>query len=180
MNEFINILQTIHPLTSFSRKYLSKHITTVTLERRQVFIQPGEVIPAITFIQKGLLRCYHILNEREICSRFLKTGDLMPSLSCQANLHFHFQAIEPCTLSSILHTPKRASDMIIIMNKLLATELEKSENITSVLRLKKAKDRYHVLFNDDPDLLSRIPSRYLASYLNISEGTISRIRGGRY
>lgn len=39
-----------------------------------------------------------------------------------------------------------------------------------------AQTRYHHLLETQPDLLRRVPLKYLASYLNITDSTLSRIR----
>jgi ssDNA-specific exonuclease RecJ len=45
------------------------------------------------------------------------------------------------------------------------------------IRMQRAHDRYHLLLEQFPHFILRVPSKYLASYLGITEETLSRIRG---
>ena len=186
MEELINILQAFHPLTSRFKTYLIKNATSFTIPRKQFLLQPGQTSPSLCYIQKGLLRRYHMSSKKELNSRFMKDGDLLLSTSAQEKSAYHFQAIE---LSRVILLPdneripilyRHFPELNIIALKVMDIELQNSDQISTILRHKKAKERYEALAELDLGLLSRIPSRYLASYLNISEGTISRIRGGKY
>jgi hypothetical protein len=39
-----------------------------------------------------------------------------------------------------------------------------------------AEERYHLFIKDNNDLLNRIPLRYIASFLGITQETLSRLR----
>lgn len=47
------------------------------------------------------------------------------------------------------------------------------------LRMHRAFEKYQSLLESTPGLLQRVPSKYIASYLGISEETLSRIRSGK-
>jgi len=51
-----------------------------------------------------------------------------------------------------------------------------SEQRLFALRMQKSSEKYHHLSETSPELIQRIPSRYIASYLGITEETLSRIR----
>lgn len=40
-----------------------------------------------------------------------------------------------------------------------------------------AEERYNALLNEAPDVLKRVPLKYIASYLGITQVSLSRIRG---
>ena len=44
------------------------------------------------------------------------------------------------------------------------------------IRNRKAKDRYEFLLKLHPDFLLRVPSQYIASYLDIDKATLSRLK----
>jgi hypothetical protein len=46
--------------------------------------------------------------------------------------------------------------------------------------MKQAPERYKMMLEFFPELVLRVPAKYLASYLGISEETLSRIRSRRY
>ena len=51
-----------------------------------------------------------------------------------------------------------------------------SEQRLYSLRMQKANERYNFILNHFPQIILRVPSKYIASYLGISEETLSRIR----
>jgi CRP-like cAMP-binding protein len=55
-----------------------------------------------------------------------------------------------------------------------------SEQRLIFIRMKQSSDRYSSMLEYFPELVLRVPSKYLASYLGISVETLSRIRGSRY
>ena len=116
----------------------------------------------------------------------MKEGDLLLAITGQEKSIYSYQAIES---TRVIQLPRKERPSIlyrhfpelnIIARKLMSIELQNSDRIANILRYKKAKERYQALVDIDFELISRIPSRYLATFLNISEGTISRIRGGKY
>jgi len=41
-----------------------------------------------------------------------------------------------------------------------------------------ASERYHLLIEQEPEILQKVPLRHIASYLGISQVSLSRIRAG--
>src|SRR5439155_22210442 len=81
MKELLALLNNIHPLSPLLHKYLSEKLKGSYLAKKDFLLQAGNISRHIYFIKKGLLRCYHIENEQEICSRFMKEGDIIVSAS---------------------------------------------------------------------------------------------------
>ena len=58
-------------------------------------------------------------------------------------------------------------------------EFVKLTNHYENLRIKDASDRYHRLIETYPQILQRVPLGGIASYLGISQVSLSRIRAGK-
>ncbi len=54
-----------------------------------------------------------------------------------------------------------------------------SEQRLYSLRMQKASEKYNFIMNHFPQIILRVPCKYLASYLGITEETLSRIRAAR-
>jgi CRP/FNR family transcriptional regulator, anaerobic regulatory protein len=54
-----------------------------------------------------------------------------------------------------------------------------SEQRAYSLRMQRSRERYHFLLEHHPELLLRVPAKYLASYLNITEVTMSNVKARR-
>jgi len=51
-----------------------------------------------------------------------------------------------------------------------------SEQRLYSIRMLRAPERYRYLIDNFSELVQRVPSKYLASYLSVSEETLSRIK----
>ena len=66
----------------------------------------------------------------------------------------------------------------------LARKITEAAYVESVNRLESiqfhsADERYKALLEEDPNILQRVPLKYIASYLGITQVSLSRIRGAR-
>lgn len=51
-----------------------------------------------------------------------------------------------------------------------------SEERNYNLRFNTAQERFEILKKNNPEIINRVPAKYIASYLGITEETLSRIR----
>jgi CRP-like cAMP-binding protein len=65
-----------------------------------------------------------------------------------------------------------------LMFSFLEHSLILSQRKADTLRFESAKERYLRTLNDHPDLVRRAPLHYLASYLQMTPETLSRVRKG--
>ncbi len=63
--------------------------------------------------------------------------------------------------------------------KLAEQELIKTEERLIAMQFKTAQQRYHDLLSSRPELLLRVQLGYIASYLGMSQVSLSRIRAGQ-
>jgi len=188
MKELLSLLNNIHPLSPPLHLYLSHSLKSVTIDKKQILLQAGHISRHIYFIKKGLLRCYYIHDEQEVCSKFLKEGDIIASATSfflQKESHEYIQAIEDSTLwyicyDELQHIYKQYPEFNVIGRVLSIKSYLLSEQRLNFIRMKQAADRYSSMLEHFPDLVLRVPSKYLASYLSISVETLSRIRSNKY
>ena len=148
----------------------------------------GDPSRYIYFIRKGMLRCYHMENGDEICSMFIKEGDIFTSVSSfflQKKSNGFVQAIEDSHIwyldyEELQYIFKHFAESNIIARVLLMKSYLHSERRLNLIRMKQAAERYNNMLMFFPNLVLRVPAKYLASYLGISAGTLSRIRGKKY
>ncbi len=188
MKELLSLLNNIHPLSPALHQYLSQKLKTTTIAKKQFLLQAGQISRHIYFIKKGLLRCYYFQNDLEVCSKFLKEGDIIVSASSfflQKESFESIQALENAVLWSICYDElqyiyKNFPEFNVIARVLSIKSYLLSEQRLNFIRMKNAADRYTSMLEFFPELVLRVPSKYLASYLSISVETLSRIRGNRY
>ena len=157
---------------------------TKAYQKGDKLLNLGEISNRIGFIEKGLVKCTLVGKSKAVVDDFVFENQFV------ANYH-SFLTRTPskkelvCLQDSVISTAHRTSlealgekfGFMEGIARMIAEELfisthQKLENI----RLLSAEDRYLNLFESHQNLLQEIPLYELASYLNVSPETVSRIR----
>lgn len=154
-------------------------------KRREFILQEGEVCHANYFIVQGSFRMYQINEMGQEMIRYFalenKFGTNLTSLIEGSPSVEYIQAIEPTAYfkisrSDFFHLVETSPHV----NKAYRNILENAY-ITSQKRIYKlqgmsALDRLKWLIEHYPGILTRIPSKMIASYLGITPFTMSRLK----
>jgi CRP/FNR family transcriptional regulator, anaerobic regulatory protein len=185
MQELLLFLDSIHPLSHPLRARLEALLKTRTFSRRDYLLKAGHISRHIYFIEKGLVRCYYMLGDREISAWFMKEGDVVISVSSflgQLKSAESIQALEQTTVQYISYDELQQlylefESFNVHGRKVLEHYYVLSEQRAISMRSLKAKERYACLLEQQPQMLQRVPRKYLASYLGVTEATFSNING---
>jgi CRP/FNR family transcriptional regulator, anaerobic regulatory protein len=185
MMELLHFLQSIHSLSDGLKQHLAVILKERRLYKKDYLLKAGHVSRNICFIAKGLLRCFYIKDEHEVCSWFMKEGDVIVSVESffkQQESYETIQALEDCLLYYITYDELQYSyrhfpEFNFIGRVLLEKYYMLSEQRLYSLRMQRSLERYEYLLENHGDLVLRVPAKYLASYLGITEVTMSKIKG---
>lgn len=138
-------------------------------------IDIGEIEPYLSFVSKGLLRKYFYRKQEEVITQIAKEGDLVcSSVSFLSGLPSDYvvETIEPTTVMSIstvnLQKLYDGSYKIERMGRLIIIDWLIQKEYWENARIRQLpKERFLRYVNEKPDLLIRVPQKYLASYLNV-------------
>jgi len=176
------------PLSEGCLKRLSEIVKTTSIKKDEFLLKEGEVCKNLYFIHKGLLKCFYILHDTPVSDWFfgeLETIVSIDSFYDQKPSEDFIQALEDTDLFYIsfedlenLYRDFIEFNVIgrILTNKYLRIWHRQARN----LRMMTADERYSFLLSKQPDLVHRVPVRDLASYLDMSRETLSRMRGRIY
>jgi CRP-like cAMP-binding protein len=155
------------------------------IRKRQYLLNAGDVCRHIAFVEMGLLRSYSIdKSAHEHVIQFALEGwwisDMCSFLSGEDAL-YNIEAIEDSEL--LLLTKQRMDEMVDQLPKMERYfRLLMQNNIIALQRriettqAYSAEEKYLKLMEAHPDIISRSPQQYVASYLGITPETLSRIR----
>lgn len=182
--EIKQILNQISPLSTTSSKQMIDKIQIVNLSKNKIILSADKIEKKIYFIKKGVVRAYTIDDGKEITFWFGKEGDLILSMRSYVENKIGYETIETiedCELFEIKMSDLQEfySTNLEIANwgrKLAEIELIKTEERFISRQLGTAIDRYKKLLEENPSLINRVQLGYVASYLGISQVTLSRIR----
>lgn len=149
-------------------------------------LKKGQICTGAYFLVKGLARSYYITDNKQITSRLMEEGFIITSW-----LSFYRQqpsnefiiAMEDCdTVYLGFNTINELYEKFPLFNIIGRRQVEYSfcqaEIRTQMLRGLTAEQRYRFFCDNNPSLLRRVPLKYIASYLGMSDETLSRIRAG--
>jgi CRP-like cAMP-binding protein len=184
MEKLLLYLNTIHPLSSGLIEHLQSILKIKELPKKAYLLRQGSICANISFIEKGLLRCFYVKEDREVCSWFMKEGDVIISVESFFKQKVSFeniQALEECVLyyinyNELQYIYRNFSEFNFIARVLTEQYYTLSEQRLYSIRMQRGYERYQYLRIHFPELIKRVPSKYIASYLSITEETLSRVR----
>ena len=184
MESIFDWLHSICPLSAGLEAYLLRALKYRKLKRKEFLLKAGMVDRYIFVIRSGLLRAFYENGETEVSSCFMKEGDVIVSVESfydQTKSYESIQALEDSELYYIgfqeLEFIYREFAEFNVTGRLLAIRyLKLSTRQLYGIRMRSAKERYDWLLRNCPDLVRRVPGKYLASYLDITWDTLNRVR----
>lgn len=192
MKELLNTTRDI--ARELARKYSTMtHEELDTLEsilvpkkyaKGEMILKEGEICESIYYIDKGLIRQFYYKNEKELTEHIGADGEIfmcIESLFKEEPTKLQVEALEPTIVYLI---PKRKLEHVALHNvniqilyrKILEESLIISQVHADLLRFETAQNRYLRLCKMKPQVVLRAPLVYIASYLQMTPETLSRVR----
>ena len=181
---FINTLSQVVKVKPDDFNLFSKKLSLVHLKKNEVWEKEGRIGQYLGFINKGILRQYHLKDGQEFTEDFFSENDFIGnyiSYLKQEPSTLNIQALEDCELFVITFEDlQKFYDEIPTVDRfgrLIAERklIEYHDKTTSFL-LDSPEERYYKLIQQKPDLHSRVKQYYIAQYLGIRPESLSRIR----
>ena len=182
--EINQIINTIYPLTTESSNLITESIIETKLPKGHILFKANKIETSIYFIKKGIARAYAYSDDNQITFWFGQEGDPIVSMQSYVNNKKGYEDVElleDCELYELktekLH--KLFLKDIEIANwgrKFSELELIKSEERLISLQFNTATERYLALLKNYPSIIQRVQLSHIASYLGITQVSLSRIR----
>jgi len=153
-------------------------------DKKSIITTAGEVENYINFIDSGLVRKYYKKVNEEVNTQISAEGHIIhaqESFHSRTPSEFSIETIEPTELSSItyecLEKMYSSSEKMQRLGRLVitATMVLKDKWLSQLVKL-SPRERFISFVTRHPELMQRVPQKYLASYLNIKPETFSRFK----
>ena len=152
--------------------------------KKELITKAGEVENKFSFIAKGLARKYYKKGNHEINTQISFEGHLILS---QESFHsrlpseYFIETIEPTTVVTITHDDLEmvyaSSHRMEHLARLLITNAMVIKDRWQIQLVKMTpRERFLNFVTKNPELMQRVPQKFLASYLNIKPETFSRFK----
>lgn len=178
----------LQKLSDITEEEFNKHLLPVCTVRRfakkEVITRAGEIENHFNFIVKGLARKYYKKGAEDINVQISMEGHMMLS---QESFHsrqpseYTIEAIEPTTLVSINYDDAEkmfaSSQRMEHLGRIIVTYSMVIKDKWQMQLIKMTpRERFISFVTKNPELMQRVPQKYLASYLNIKPETFSRFK----
>ena len=194
----MNDLRTITPKRDIARELARKYSTMthdeldilegilepVKYGKGEMILAEGEVCRGISYIEKGLVRQFYNKNGKEVTEHLGVDHTIfmcIESLFKEEPSRLQVEALE-ATLVYILPKSKleaaaiRNVNIQMLYRKILEESLIQSQVHADLMRFETAPNKYKRLCELSPQVVLRAPLTYIASYLQMTPETLSRVR----
>ena len=184
MIQLIRHLNSVHPLSEKLTEHLLRVLQKQTFSKKSFLLQAGQVCKHIYFIETGLVRCFYPKRGSEICTWFMKEGDVIISVESfflQKQSYEYIQALEETVVYGISYSElqfiyQHFPEFNVVGRVLTERYYVLSEERSYSLRMQTSQSRYESLLLQHPVFFQRVPLKYIASYLGMQPETLSRLR----
>ena len=163
---------------------LESILVPMKFAKGEMILKEGEVCKNIYYIEHGLVRQFYFKNGKQITEHLGEDRTVfmcIESLFREEATKLQVEAIEPTTVYAL---PKLRLEQVALHNvniqilyrKILEESLIISQVHADLVRFETAQDRYKKMCKLSPQVILRAPLVYIASYLQMTPETLSRVR----
>jgi len=187
MKKLIAHFRTLIPVSLELETAIYNSFHRKEVQKKEILLREYRHVRKMYFIDTGMFRTYYYHNDKEITSWFYYENQFLTSWHgfYKQEVSYEFiEAVEDCTVFWIDY----------FAYKKLIEEYPKFERFARILAEEQltfldiyskgyafmsAKEKYQLLLGYFPDIELRVKLGYIASFLGISQETLSRIRSSK-
>jgi CRP-like cAMP-binding protein len=185
MEKLIQFFTATNSMSRQMAERIAEQFSPKTMEKHAYFLRASHRSREYLFLENGLMRAFaHDVEGNEVTTHFYTPGNVVFEVSSFFN-HIpsseNIQALTDCTgwfvsfeqLNHLFHSiPEfREFGRSILVKGYAGLKMRMLSMITQT-----AEERYAQLLQSSPELLQAAPLKYIASYLGITDTSLSRIR----
>lgn len=163
---------------------LEELLIEVKFAKGEKIINEGDICRGPMWIEKGSIREFYVKHDKEMTEHLACEHQIImciESLFQETPSQLQVEALEP-TVIYIL--PKARLEAVamhsvniqILYRKILEESLITCQQHADIVRFETSASRYDRLMKSHPELFLRVPLVHIASYLQMTPETLSRVR----
>jgi len=184
MDRFFEVVSQLSKLSIESQQALSSILKKHELEKGHVLVSQNSVCNYLYFVESGLTRTYYYDNGKDITDWISPENSFACSIVSFISRkpdRRQIELLEPSVLWSMQYYEldqlcAKHPEVERMIRYLVSSGLVQLQHRFDDLHFATALQRYQKLMNDNPSLIQRVPLGMIASYLGITQETLSRIR----
>ncbi|TCD03136.1 Crp/Fnr family transcriptional regulator [Pedobacter psychroterrae] len=185
MNEFIDYILQFQNLNQQQIDFISSKATKLKIAKDDYFCEAGKIPRQVGFLVKGIFRiCYYNSKGEDITKYFIEESNIVAdyfNFKKQLEASIYLQAVTDCELLvfSRQNWENTATTIVgweTIVDKMIQNYLLQKVKRRSSLVEQDGRSRYLEFIKDFPTLVNRVPLAYIASFIGVTQSSLSRIR----
>lgn len=184
MEELFIYCNTFYPISPAAQNAIAEISTHISLPKNKDLQSIGQTCKTIYFIKKGIARIYYYRDDIDVTESFEFGNSFVArveSLFSGRPSRKGIQIVENAELIAIdANRLFKLYDVFPETERLFRKIFEASHvhlvNRLESIQFHTAEERYHTLMEENPAVFQRIPLKHIASYLGITQVSLSRIR----
>lgn len=182
--EFVKKMSELYQLSAGSMELLMENMERISYSKKEIVIAEGQKDDFTYFVEKGSTRGY-VYRDGKCCTLFFSfEGDSLTSVLGEAeqrNARFIVETLEDTDLLRISHTRmdllfKESVELANWGRRFIENKLLSFEHYFIDYYWADKSTQYVNILKEYPELLQRVSLKDLASYLNVTPQSLSRIR----
>jgi CRP-like cAMP-binding protein len=164
--------------------YIYPYVRIRRFAKKEIITEAKTVENYFNFLMRGLVRKYYVKGKDEINTQISIEGHIVhaqESFHSRLPSEYFVEAIEPSTLVSITYEDLEriydSSKKMEYLGRLIITHTMVLKDRWQMRLIKHSpRERFIEFVTKNPELLQRVPQKFLASYLHIKPETFSRFK----
>ena len=186
METFIQKIREAYPLSDEAIQLLIDHTERVVLPRRTMIMREGTVAKYTYLVISGFARGFIFREGRDITIWFASEGMSLVSMNGYMFATAGYENVELMEDCDLLKISNETLNRLFETNTELANwgrrmsdgVILKLERLFMERYYRSANERYNLLLEREPEIFRKVPLKHIASFLGISQVSLSRIRAG--
>ncbi len=178
-------IQNVVPFPADELEDIISYFEKETVQKNTLLVKEGQVCSKLYIVEKGVGRSYYLKEDgKEITQWFFVEGQFMSSIESFFQQNPSLYYLEMLEDSVVYSITRENLDLLFAryhnmekLGRLLSTEmLTRVVNKLNAIQFQTARERYDYMLNEYPDIVNRVALGHIASYLGMTQETLSRIR----
>lgn len=187
--ELTNFIKKNIDIEDVDLEIVLSYFKTIKKRKNEILLSNGKNSQVSYFVKKGCLRLFYFDDQGKDITRYIafenQFATELVSFITNQPAQESIQVIENSELLYISHedfrhlletVPKWKDFYNIYLEKAYVNNAKRLISFTTL----DASDRYKQLFKINPNIVKRLPNKIVASYINISQETLSRVKAKIY
>lgn len=163
---------------------LASILVPIKMQKGELLFPEGKVCSAMYYVDRGMVRQFYYKNGKDVTEHFSYEGRIVfciESFLKQEPSRLFVEMLENSLLYAIpyedLHVMMtHNSEIQMLYQKILEHALMSSQEHADSQRFENAAERYERLLTNKPEIILRAPMLHIASFLQMTPETLSRVR----